>query len=37
VGVVDYDIDSYVEKLEAIIKTKLQIYSILDKKLAKFK
>jgi kinesin family protein 2/24 len=37
VGVVDYDIDSYVEKLEAIIKNKLQIYTILDKKLSKFK
>jgi len=37
IGVVDYDIDSYVQRLEGVIKTKLQMYSLLDKKLAKFK
>jgi len=37
VGVVDYDIDSYVQKMEHIIKSKLSIYVGLDKKIAKFK
>lgn len=37
IGVVDYDIDSYVQRLEGVIKQKLQMYSLLDKKLAKFK
>jgi len=31
------DIDGYAEKLGAIIKTKLQIYTMLDKKLNKFR
>jgi len=37
IGVVDYDVDAYVQRLESVIKAKLQIYSTLDKKLAKFK
>jgi hypothetical protein len=36
-GYVDYDIDSYVEKLEALIKKKLKIYNLLGKKLEGFK
>jgi kinesin family protein 2/24 len=37
IGVVDYDVDAYVQRLESVIKAKLQIYSTLDKKLSKFK
>ena len=37
VGYVDYDIDSYVEKLETLIKKKLKIYSLLSKKVDGFK
>jgi len=37
IGVVDYDVDSYVQRLESVIKAKLHIYSLLDKKLARFK
>ena len=37
VGYVDYDVDSYVDKLEQVIKKKLKIYTILSKKLDKFK
>lgn len=37
VGYVDYDIDSYVEKLEGLIKKKLKIYNLLSKKLDSFK
>ena len=33
----DYDVDSYVDKLEQVIKKKLKIYTILSKKLDKFK
>jgi hypothetical protein len=36
-GGVANDIDGYIDKLEAIVKTKLQIYSILDKKITKFR
>jgi kinesin family protein 2/24 len=36
-GYVDYDIDSYVEKLETVIKKKLKIYNLLGKKLEGFK
>jgi len=37
IGVVDYDVDAYVQRLESVIKAKLHIYSTLDKKLSKFK
>ena len=37
VGYVDYDIDSYVEKLESVIKKKLKIYNLLAKKIEGFK
>lgn len=37
VGYVDYDIDSYVEKLESVIKRKLKIYNLLAKKIDGFK
>ena len=37
VGVVDYDIDSYVMKMEQVIKNKLAIYANLDNKIALFK
>ena len=36
-GYVDYDIDSYVDKLEALIKKKMKIYNLLGKKLDGFK
>lgn len=36
-GFIDYDIDSYVEKLQKIIKKKLKIYSLLSTKLSTFK
>ena len=36
-GFIDYDIDSYVEKLEKVIKKKLKIYSLLGNKLSVFK
>jgi len=37
IGVVDYDVDAYVQRLESVIKAKLQLYSTLDKKSSKFK
>lgn len=36
-GYVDYDIDSYVDKLENLIKKKMKIYNLLVKKLDGFK
>lgn len=33
----DYDIDLYVKKLELVIKKKLKMYNLLNKKLQKFK
>jgi hypothetical protein len=33
----DYDVDSYVEKLENIIKKKMKMYSLLTKKVDNFK
>ena len=36
-GYADYDIDSYVDKLEALIKKKLKIYNLLGKKIDGFK
>ena len=36
-GFIDYDIDSYVEKLEKVIMKKLKIYSLLGNKLSVFK
>lgn len=36
-GYVDYDIDSYVDKLESLIKKKMKIYNLLGKKLDGFK
>ena len=37
VGFVDYDIDAYVDNLEAIIRRKLKIYNLLSKKVETFK
>ncbi|CAD8090837.1 unnamed protein product [Paramecium sonneborni] len=37
VGIVDYDVDTYVSNLEAFIKKKLKIYNLLNKKLLVFK
>ena len=37
VGFVDYDIDGYVDKLEAIIKKKMKLYALLGKRVDKFK
>jgi hypothetical protein len=33
----DYDVDSYVEKLEVVIKKKLKMYELLSKKVGNFK
>ena len=33
----DYDVDSYVDKLEAVIKKKLKMYNLLSKKVDNFK
>jgi len=33
----DYDVDSYVEKLEQVIKKKLKMYELLSKKVTNFK
>lgn len=37
VGFMDYDIDLYATKLESIIKKKLKMYSVLNKKLGLLK
>lgn len=37
VGFIDYDIDAYVEQLEAVIRKKLKIYNLLAKKVETFK
>jgi kinesin family protein 2/24 len=34
VGIVDYDVDTYVGSLELFIKKKLKIYNLLNKKLS---
>eukprot|EP01017_Pseudomicrothorax_dubius_P021371 TRINITY_DN2304_c0_g1_i2.p1 TRINITY_DN2304_c0_g1~~TRINITY_DN2304_c0_g1_i2.p1 ORF type:complete len:770 (-),score=242.21 TRINITY_DN2304_c0_g1_i2:135-2444(-) len=36
-GEIEYDVDLYVQKLEEIIKKKLHMYNVLNKKLQKFK
>ena len=36
-GYADHDIDSYVDKLESLIKKKMKIYNLLGKKLEGFK
>ena len=33
----DYDVDSYVDKLEVVIKKKLKMYELLSKKVQNFK
>jgi hypothetical protein len=33
----DYDVDSYVDKLESIIKKKMKMYTLLTKKVENFK
>ncbi len=33
----DYDVDSYVDKLEGIIKKKMKMYTLLTKKVENFK
>ena len=37
VGFMDYDVDSYVDKLEGIIKKKMKMYTLLTKKVENFK
>lgn len=37
VGYADYDIDSYADKLEGLIKKKLKMYNLLSKRLDTFK
>ncbi len=37
IGFMDYDIDSYVEKLELVLKKKFKIYNLLNRKLERFK
>ena len=36
-GVVDYDIDAYVQRLEVLVKHKLSVYTQLHQKLVNFK
>ena len=33
----DYDVDSYVDKLEGIIKKKMKMYEVLNRKVSNFK
>lgn len=33
----DYDVDSYVEKLEGVIRKKLKMYELLGRKVQNFK
>ena len=33
----DYDVDSYVDKLEGIIKKKMKMYEVLNRKVQNFK
>lgn len=37
IGFMDYDVDSYVDKLESIIKKKMKMYEVLNKKVNNFK
>ena len=37
VGYVDFDVDSYVEKLQNVVKKKLKMYNLLSKKVEHFK
>ena len=37
VGYVDFDVDSYVEKLQNVVKKKLKMYNLLSKKIEHFK
>jgi archaellum component FlaC len=37
IGFMDYDVDSYVDKLETIIKKKMKMYEVLSRKVANFK
>ena len=37
VGYVDVDVDSYVEKLQTVVKKKLKMYNLLSKKIENFK
>jgi kinesin family protein 2/24 len=37
IGFMDYDVDSYVDKLETVIKKKLKMYELLSKKVQNFK
>lgn len=37
IGFMDYDVDSYVDKLEGIIKKKMKMYEVLNRKVQNFK
>jgi hypothetical protein len=37
VGYVDFDVDSYVDKLQNVVKKKLKMYNLLAKKIDHFK
>ena len=37
IGFMDYDADSYVDKLETIIKKKMKMYEVLNRKVQNFK
>lgn len=37
IGFMDYDVDSYVEKLEGVIRKKLKMYELLSRKVQNFK
>ena len=36
IGFMDYDVDSYVDKLESIIKKKMKMYEVLNRKVQNF-
>ena len=37
IGFMDYDVDSYVDKLESIIKKKMKMYEVLNRKVQNFR
>jgi kinesin family protein 2/24 len=37
VGYVDFDVDAYTDKLQAVVKKKLKMYNLLAKKIDHFK
>ena len=37
IGFMDYDVDSYVDKLESIIRKKMKMYEVLNRKVTNFR